>query len=153
MASQDTYLEITTSLPEPISMNQVTDATTTAVATPKKRNRPRVSLDKWVLFQNDSFPELYYRSIKAIIKDRKTHHLKMSQIMKMLETPDIMTPLGKIRKRSRTERLIWFPKKSTTSFEAKEKTKRKRKSNTVDSLTTESSATSTTTVESTSIVV
>jgi hypothetical protein len=112
-AESNTTLEITTTLPDvDLTIEQQPNSIK------KKRNRPRVSLEKWALFQNDSFPELYYRSIKAIIKDRKSHHLKMSQITKMLETPGIITPLGRIRKCTRAERLIWFPNQSTTSFQS-----------------------------------
>lgn len=108
MTSEQDNLEITTVLP---------DVSETAGV--KKRNRPRVSLEKWALFQNESFPELHYRSIKAIVKDRGTHHLKMSQVMQLLQTPDVITPLGRIRKRTRAERLIWFPRKSKTTFDEK----------------------------------
>jgi hypothetical protein len=111
----NTTFEITTTLPDVDCVDLTIEQQ--PESTKKKRNRPRVSLEKWALFQNDSFPELYYRSIKAIIKDRKTHHLKMSQITKMLETPGIITPLGRIRKCTRAERLIWFPNQSTTSFQ------------------------------------
>lgn len=133
MAEELTTLEIMTTLPETVE-TMAKDANNPVAP---KRNRPRVSLEKWALFQNEKFPELFYKSIKAMIKDKSTHHLKMSQIMKMLETPDIMTPLGKIRKRSRSERLIWFPKRTVKSFELKDRPKRTRKAKTPPAQSTE----------------
>lgn len=80
------------------------------------RIRPRVSLQKWALLQNETFPELYYKSIKEMIKDRKTHFLKMSQIMMLIDKSGTMTPIGRVRKRSRDERLIHFPQVTEKKF-------------------------------------
>lgn len=83
----------------------------------KIRVRPRVSLQKWALLQNENFPELYYKSIKEMIRDRKTHFLKMSQIMQLIDKVGTMTPIGRVRKRSREERLIHFPNATTDHFD------------------------------------
>lgn len=97
---------------------QSTDESSPVVKRTKIRTRPRVSLQKWALLQNENFPELYYKSIKEMIRDRKTHFLKMSQIMHLIDQVGTMTPIGRVRKRSREERLILFPGVTSEHFDS-----------------------------------
>lgn len=101
-----------------LTISQSSDAEASVpIKRTKIRTRPRVSLQKWALLQNENFPELYYKSIKEMIRDRKTHFLKMSQIMHLIDQVGTMTPIGRVRKRSREERLIHFPNTTSNHFD------------------------------------